>query len=187
MQDARGVSGLCFKRNAHYLGPEEKTGLRKNDLVIAYQGQEVPDPAVLRDRVAATEFGQEAELTIQRAGNKEELTVKIESLEDSIKVMAANLKEKIGIQVRSLLPQDIKKYGLKNDQGVVITFLNPGVILGEAGFEVDDVILAIENQPIQNMEYFIGLMNSLKPDQTITLLALDHGTGNVGNVQVKIE
>lgn len=168
-------------------GPAEKAGLKKNDLVIAYQGKEIPDPAMLRDEVASTAVGQEVKITILRAGKKRELVVKIESLEASIKVNADNLKERIGIEVRSLLPGDIKKYGLKNNQGIVITWVDPKGVLGEAGFEVDDIILGIENQPIQSLEHFISLMSSLKPNQNITLLALDHGTGNIGNVQVKIE
>lgn len=168
-------------------GPAAKAGLRKNDLVIAYQGKEIPDSDVMRDEVASTAVGQEVKITILREGKKEELVVRIESLEYSVKIIADNLKERIGIEVRAVLPGDIKKYGLKNDQGVVITWVDPKGTLGEAGFEVGDIILGIENQPIENLEYFIGLMNSLKPNQSITLLALDHGTGNIGNVQVKVE
>lgn len=168
-------------------GPAEKAGLKKNDLVIGYQGQEIPDPSMLRDKVAATAVGREVKIAVFRAGKKEEFAVKIESLESSIKVMAENLKQRIGIAVRAVLPEDIKKYGLKNDQGVVITWVDPQGTLGEAGFEEGDIILGIENQPIQNLEYFISLMSSLKPGQTITLLAFDHRTGNVGNVQVKID
>jgi serine protease Do len=168
-------------------GPAEKSGLRKNDLVIAFQGKEIPDPAMLRDEVGSTAVGREAKITILREGKKEEIVVRIESLESAAKIMADNLKKRIGIEVRAVLPDDIKKYGLKNNQGVVITWVDSKATLGEAGFEVDDIILGIENQPIQNVDFFISLMSSLKPDQTITLLALDHGTGNIGNVQVKIE
>jgi len=58
--------------------------------------------------------------------------------------------------------------------------------LGEAGFEVGDIILGIENEPIKSLESFIDLVSSLKPGQKITFLALDHRSGNMGNVLVVV-
>jgi serine protease Do len=49
-----------------------------------------------------------------------------------------------------------------------------------------DIILGIENQHIESLESFIDLASSLKPKQQITLLALDHRSGNTGYVQVMV-
>ena len=43
-----------------------------------------------------------------------------------------------------------------------------------AGFEVGDVILGVESQPIDGVGTFIAIASALKPKQTITLIALDH-------------
>jgi S1-C subfamily serine protease len=58
--------------------------------------------------------------------------------------------------------------------------------LEEAGFEVGDIILGIENQPIESLENFIDLVSSLKPKQKVTLLALDHRSGNTDYGQVMV-
>lgn len=167
-------------------GPAEKAGIKKNDVVIAYQGKEIPDSSTLRNEVAATPIGQEVKVTILRNGKREELSIRIGNLESSTKVLATTIKERLGVEVRAISPKEVNKYGLDNKQGVVVTWVDPKGPLGEAGFEVGDIILGIENQPIESMENFIDLASSLKPKQKVTLLAIDHHSGNTGNVQVVV-
>jgi S1-C subfamily serine protease len=58
--------------------------------------------------------------------------------------------------------------------------------LAAAGFEVGDMIFEINGQAIENMESFISLVSTLPPQQPVSLLALDHRTGNGGYVKVMI-
>jgi hypothetical protein len=48
------------------------------------------------------------------------------------------------------------------------------------------MILAIKNQPIDGMEGFVDLASLLKPKDKITILPLDHRTGNTGTVQAVV-
>jgi serine protease Do len=160
--------------------------MRQNDVVIAYRGKEIPDSSTLRNEVAATPIGQEVKVTILRNGKREELSIGIGNLESSTKVLAITVKERLGVEVRVVSSREVNKYGLDNKQGVVVTWVDSKGPLGEAGFEVGDIILGIENQPIENLESFIDLASSLKPKQKITLLALDHRSGNMGKVQVEV-
>jgi len=125
-------------------------------------------------------------VTLLHEGKKEEKTVKVESLEESTKVLAASVKERLGVEVRPLTPQEVEKYGLDNDQGVAITWLDAKGPLKEAGFELDDIILGIDNQPAKGVESFVQLVSSLKPNQKVSVLALDHRSGNSGTVQVTV-
>jgi serine protease Do len=167
-------------------GPAEKAGLKKNDVITAYRGKEVLNSDELRNRVAETSAGTEAIIAVLRGGKKEELRVRIENLENATKILSASVKERLGVEVRSPTPQEIDKYGIDQKQGVVITWEDPKGPLKEAGFEVGDMILAIENQPIDSMENFVNLVNLLKSKQKISILALDHRTGNTGTVQVEV-
>jgi serine protease Do len=166
--------------------PAEKAGLKKNDVVIAYRGKEIPDTTTLRNNVAETPIGTEAKITVLRNGKKEELTLKIGSLEASTKILAANVKDRLGVEVRPPNSLEVSKYGLSANQGVVITWEDPKGPLKEAGFEIGDMILAINSQPIESMEDFVDLVSLLKPKEKITILALDHRTGNTGTIQVVI-
>jgi S1-C subfamily serine protease len=72
-------------------------------------------------------------------------------------------------------------------QGVTVTHMAPNGAMGKAGFEVQDMLLAIDRQPIENTESLVTLTAALKPQQRITVLALDHRSGNTGDVQVVID
>jgi serine protease Do len=167
-------------------GPAEKAGLKKNDVIVAYRGKEVTDTSELRNAVAETTIGTEAKITVLRGGKKEELTAKIRNLEEATKVLAASVKERLGVEVRSPNSLETDKYGLSPREGVVITSEDPKGPLGEAGFEKGDMILAINNQPLESMESFVNLVSMLKPKQKISILALDYRTGNTGTIEVVV-
>jgi Do/DeqQ family serine protease len=167
-------------------GPAEKAGLKKNDVVIGYLGKDVPDSSTFRNEVAATPIGQEAKIVVLREGKKEELTVRVGSLEEGIKIMAAALKDRFGLEVRPVTAKEVEKYGLNSNQGVTITWVDPKGPFGQAGFEVDDMILQVENLPIAGLEGYVSVMSALKPNQKVSVMALDHRTGNVGTIMVAI-
>jgi len=167
-------------------GPADKAGLRKNDVVIAYRGKEILDSSTLRNVVAETPVGTEAKVTVLRNGKREEFSVKIGTLEEATKLLVASVKEHLGVEARSPNSTEVNKYGLNPNQGVVITWEDPKGPLKEAGFEVGDMILGINNQPIDSMEGFVDLVSLLKPKDKIAILALDHRTGNTGTVQLVV-
>jgi serine protease Do len=166
-------------------GPAAKAGLQKNDVVVGYQGKEIPDSSALRNEVAATPVGSEARVNILRNGKKQDVTVKIAALEEADKFLAVNIKERLGAEVRPLTAREAEKYGLKPDAGVAIRWLQFKGPLQKAGFEINDLILGINDQPVEGMDGFIQLVSALKPHQKIALVALDHRTGNQGVIQVE--
>jgi hypothetical protein len=46
------------------------------------------------------------------------------------------------------------------------------------------MILAVNGQPIDGMESFNSLINALAPGRRVSLTALDHRTGNMGDIFV---
>jgi serine protease Do len=167
-------------------GPAEKAGIKKEDVVIAYRGKEIPDSSTLQNEVAATPIGEEVKISIYRSGRKEELTVKVGNLESAGTVLAASVKDRLGAEVRSLTTQELEKYGLNTNQGVAVSWLDDQGPLKRAGFEIDDVILGINGQPIEGVESFVRLVTALKPDQKASIFALDHRSGNTGTILVVV-
>jgi S1-C subfamily serine protease len=64
--------------------------------------------------------------------------------------------------------------------------LDAGGVLAKAGFEKDDVILDVNNVPVEGVEGFVALVKALPPHQQALLKAVDHRTGQSGFVQVTI-
>mgnify|MGYP000436372661 CR=1 FL=1 len=167
-------------------GPADKAGVKKDDVVTAYRGKDVPDSSTFRNEVAATPAGEKVKMAVLRGGKKEEFTVRVGSLEEGTKVLAAGLKERFGLEVRPVTSKEIEKYGLNSMQGVVITWLDPKGPFGGAGFEANDMILQVENLPIVGLDGFVSVMSALKPNQKISVVAVDHRTGNAGTVMVSL-
>ena len=167
-------------------GPAEKGGLQKNDVVIAYQDKEVANSSMMRNEVAATAVGQDVKLTILREGKRRDLVLQVEDLESSTRILANNVKDRQGIEVRPLAAKEVQRYNLDNTQGVIVSWIDQKGPFGGAGFEVDDIILRIENQPIESPERFVNVLSSVKPGQKVTISAIDHRTGSVGNVQIEV-
>jgi serine protease Do len=166
--------------------PADEGGLKKDDLVIMYRNKNIDDAAALQSSVGDTPIGETVSLTILRDGKKVDLTVTIGSLDDAMHKIAASMEDRLGIVVRPLTAEESQKYGLEPGQGVAIASVDSKGVLGKAGFEKDDIILSINNIPVEGVEGFVALAKALPAHQQAVLKALDHRTGQSGYVQVNI-
>jgi serine protease Do len=162
-------------------GPGEKAGLKKNDIIIAYGDKQIPDSTTLRNYVAQTPVNQQANLTILRDGKREQVTVTIGNLAEAATALAAGVRERLGAEVRLPTPKEVEQYNLDQNQGVVIAWLDAKGPLAMAGFEVKDMILAIDRQPVRGIDSLISLISALPSGKRISITALDHRTGNTGD------
>ena len=167
-------------------GPADAAGIQKGDVVTAYQGNEISNGSALQNEVARTAIGQEVMVTVYRSGKTQALKVKIENLEDAVKKIAVSLKGRLGVTVRPVTAKEIQQYGLEEGQGVAVASLQPGGSLAKAGFEVGDIILSIDDQPVKDEQGFVNLLETLKPRQAVQILALDHNSGQTAQVQVTV-
>jgi S1-C subfamily serine protease len=119
-----------------------------------------------------------------RKGQKQVLTATVRSLEEATTALLSAMKERLGVAVRPVTAQEEERYGLESQQGVAITWLEHKGTLERAGLEVRDILLAIDDQPVESVERLSELAAALRPEQQITILALDHRSGNTGSVQV---
>lgn len=167
-------------------GPADRAGIRKGDVVIGYEGREIPDGATLRKEVAVSPIGQEVKLTVIRNRKKQELKVRIENLQEAISRQVSSIKARLGVDVRPVTSQEAEQYRLGSRQALVITSLYPNSPLAEVGFEVNDMVLEINGRPIDSVEDFESLANALRPEQRVILLGLDHRSGRSGYVQAVV-
>jgi serine protease Do len=167
-------------------GPADKAGLKKGDVILAYQGKEIDDSSALRNAAANTSPGQEATVTIWRAKKKEEVLVKIGNAEELTKILVMSVKGRLGAEVRPLTAQEAQEYGMDSPSGVRITWLDPKGPLGKAGFEVGDAILTVNGQPIPGLEGLDAMLGQVKSHEKVALGAVDHRTGQMGNVELEL-
>ncbi len=166
--------------------PADHAGMKQGDVVIAYQGNPVDDPSSLRNSVSLAPVGSEVKLTVVRNGAKQDVTVKVGSLEEQEKAVTSSLKQQFGIAVRPLAPQEANEYGLKSQSGLVVTEVDPKGPFGKAGFEKGDIILQVENNPVDSPDTLFVLLSTLKQKHKATVLAVDHKSGQSATVQITL-
>jgi len=167
-------------------GPGHKAGLKKGDIIIAFQDRPIDDASTFRNDVANSSIGQQVKLGIWRDGKKREIRVTVGSLDDTRKAVAEEVKRRLGVVVRPLTAKEAEDYGLSLPEGVAIQWVDPQGPIGKVGFEVGDVIVALNDHPFQGADSFNELMTALPHHQKVVLLAISHRTGQSGYVQVEI-
>jgi Do/DeqQ family serine protease len=167
-------------------GPADKAGLKRGDVILTYEGKEIADSAALRNAVANTSPGQEETITVWREKKKQEVSLRVENAEELTKALVTAVKDRLGAEVRPLTPQEAQQLGMNTPGGVLIESVDRKGPLGKAGFEVGDAILTINGQPISGLEGLVAILAGIKPHEKVTLLAVDHRTGQSGSLEIRV-
>ncbi len=142
----------------------EKAGIKRDDIIIAINGEKVEDPNTLRNKVAGTMPGTEIKITVLRDGKEQELTAKVDELKtegvkpdssDQNNSEPGNLTDsgKLGLSLQPLTPQTAKQLNLPPDTpGVVVTDIDQNGSAAETGITRGDVILEINRQVVNSLE-----------------------------------
>ncbi|QIK37111.1 DegQ family serine endoprotease [Caldichromatium japonicum] len=153
--------------------PAAAAGLQVGDVILSYNGREIPTSSSLPPLVGATHVGESAKLVVLRQGKQIELTIKIEELPDEDQ-LASNDKgsdkpsaNRLGLVVRDLTADERRQ--LEVDGGVLIESVErgPAAAVGLAG---GDVILMLDNQPVSNRADFDRILEKIEPGRAVAVL-----------------
>ena len=114
---------------------------------------------------------------IIRQGNKETLEVKIGELEGG-ETPATTLSEvgpDLGLRAEDLTPELARYYGLPDISGVIITQVENNSPADEAGLRQGDIILEIDQEPINDLAQFNRKIEAYKAGDTILFLVKRQG------------
>jgi len=160
--------------------PAQRAGLKQGDVIVAYQGKPVEDPAALQREVTHTPVNTKATLKIIRDGREQEVTVTIGEQAETVKVASADFSTEnalAGLEVQSLDLQAARELGLHGKvQGVVVVDVEPDSLADRAGLAQGDVIKEINRQPIKSVRDYEKIVSNLKKDESVLLLINRRGT-----------
>lgn len=191
LKDAAGV--LVSNVQAGSAG--EKSGLKRGDIITAFNGEKVEDSNVLRNKVAGTLPGTEVKLSIMRGGNPQDLTVTLDEFDSETAVGNQNQKGgdkpaqgesgKLGLSLQPLTPESAKQLNVPDGtEGLVVTEVDPAGVAAEAGISRGDVIMEINRQAVKTVENVQSALSSAG-DKPILLL-ISRG-GQVVYLTVKVK
>ena len=128
----------------------EKAGLKKNDVIIAIDGQKITDASSVQAKVGSYHPGDKATITFIRDGKQHEATVEFQSsaLQNG-ETDVDGIIAFYGARLKALSPEAAKTKGLKG--GVEIVSLATGKMM-EAGAQEGGIIQYVNGEPVSKPE-----------------------------------
>ena len=140
-------------------GPAQTAGIKRGDIITAYDGKEIKRMSDLPRLVAETPVGKTVEIKVIRDGKEMALKATISELPaGKIAFGGPVSEESLGMRVDNITPRWSHQLGIEDKSGVVVTGVAPNSPAEEAGIQVGDIIKEINRKPIRNMkDYESGL------------------------------
>ena len=132
--------------------PAERAEFEPGDVILTFDGQDVPEMRDLPRIVANTEIGKEVEVVLLRKGVMQTKRVVIDELDETPPTVTAAVDpsemsteaETLGMTFASINPDLRKRFGLAEDKdGVIVTEVDPDGAAAERNIRPGDVIVEV--------------------------------------------
>jgi len=138
--------------------PAEKAGVQVSDIILKFDGKAINSSIDLPRMVGSTKPGARSTLTVWRKGAQHELSVKVGEMSDEKATVAATESKKsnrAGLVVAELSSE--QKRNLKISSGALVEEASGPA--ARAGIQSGDVILAVNNQEVNNVADLDRMIN----------------------------
>lgn len=145
-------------------GPGERAGIKPGDVVISMNGKPTKTADQLILTAGTQNPGATATITIIRAGKKKTLKLTVAAWPEEQKLLSSKSEDPqykgLGMELEQLSSELKKRLELKSSQGFVVTKIEPGKLAAEAGIQVGDLIVSINNQKVTSLSQLKKLLSS---------------------------
>jgi serine protease Do len=136
----------------------ERAGIKRGDVITAFNGQPVSDFNALRNRVADARPGSSASVAIVRDGSERTLTVKLDEAASTRASRGSASGESddtaaLGVSVAPLTPELAARAGIAKDvRGLMVQDVDPNGRAADAGIRAGDVIVEANRKAVDNVD-----------------------------------
>lgn len=142
--------------------PAEKYGLKRGDVIVSIGGQKVKTSQDVVFFVRNKLAGDKVKFEIYRNGKKQEIEIVLGEIEGSnaqkkqrksstLKTPDTKTSTKIGITVAEINSSLKERYGLEDDNGLVVVNIQPGTLGQKLGLRPGDVILEVNRKKMETV------------------------------------
>jgi serine protease Do len=160
-------------------GPAASSGIQRGDIIVKFDGAPVADMTELKNRVAASEPGHQAQIAVIRGGQEKTVTVELGELPDEEAKAegpgSAQERGTVGLQLRPLTPSLRDRLDYQGE-GVLIAGVQAGSSAQQAGLRPGDVVVEINHQPVHSPSEAATELRKFKNGDTVLLLVFRDGS-----------
>ncbi len=167
--------------------PAEKAGIEKGDIILVFNNEKIQDFSHLQHLVGATAVGTSVKIQVLRKGKIKQLTAKLEqrteealntldpnATKNDVPVVPEQEEEKetfAGMQVEKPTPELARQYGHQDEEGVIVTNVEPKSSAANKGIQKGFLIKEIDYNPINNLKDYEKIVKELKEsDEKLVLI-----------------
>jgi serine protease Do len=160
--------------------PAAKGGILSGDIIIRFDGKDIPTSADLPHVVGLVAPGSRVDVDIVRDKEQKTLEVEVGGLDanESYSLSAGKSDGsrggRLGMEVEAIPAESLERYGING--GVVVRNISPGSVAANAGIRVGDVITLIDTKPIKSTDAFEQAVDALKGGSSVPLRLIRDGS-----------
>jgi serine protease Do len=156
--------------------PAQKAGLQVGDIILKMDDRDVEGVGPLRNRIAAVTPGTKVKLLIYRNGKEQTVTVSVGELSDtSSRAEAPELSKKLGLTVQNLTEDMSRYYGLRSNEGVVVSSVASDGLAFRAGIRPGTIILSVNLTKVHSVDEFHKALQASVESNKVLLLIREQG------------
>ena len=158
-------------------GPAEEAGIKRGDVIISFDGEEIKEMSELPYIVASTPVGKKVTVEVIRKGRKKKFEVEVGEIKEEKGAPAATeAKPKLGMTVKEIAPELARQLNLSEDKGVVVVRVDANSPAKDAGIRPGDIILEVDQEEIKDLEAYEEKIEDYKTGDTVLFLINRKGT-----------
>ncbi len=158
-------------------GPADKAGIKRGDVIVSFDGEDIKEMHDLPYIVASTPVGKKVTLELIRKGKKKSLQVKTGELkEEDESPVVSEVSPNLGLMVKVVTPELARNFGLSETSGLVVVQVESNSPAGEAGMRPGDIILEVDQVSMKDLEQFNRKIEKYEEGDTILFLLNRSGT-----------
>ncbi len=137
--------------------PAEKADIKIGDVIQEVDGKKVNDAQALVKEILKKHIGQKIRLGIVRGGKFINIDVETKEMPEKVSGIKEEGNEEeeakslLGLEVEELTPEFSRRYGIKQESGVIIMGVESGSPAEEVGIKRGDIIKEINHKKINNI------------------------------------
>jgi len=161
-------------------GPADKAGLQPGDVIISFDGQDIPASADLPHVVGLIPPDTTVPVEIVRDEKHKKLKVKVGGLDadDSYTLSAGDTEDggggRLGLMVETASVEALER--LEISGGVIVREVLPDSVAAASGLMAGDVITLIASSPIKSVEAYEQVVSKLESGSFVPLRLIRRGS-----------